>query len=400
MEDIFCEFCRIDTKKIIRGKQFPYCSKCCVSSSIIKEHAHNVIGRSYKSYLRKIELNERDPGASIYFLRKHCTRLKYDILVHRPHILFLLFYEGIKIAESIKGIGPKFTPHKIKMIEERELEERSALSFNRTSEKPNSIEKNFISYFIPLFETFLDFLERPLQYCHYLTVDHIARLREKAITDNITAKDCFSFTCFSQLNIFFDKVEAQNSLTIKELGDYMHCQQMADGRTIILKKTEHVNPFENRITSTDNKEFTRGVVKKLLDDYNTIAYEFKDLKKEALVKLIQKFAIFHPLANGNGRILYMLLLNIELIKLGEYPSLQVNPNNFECFERDTSTLKKNITKGQERFKEFIQLGYISYGTEFSTKVKVSDLEYQVSRCTPELQNKYRDLCLRYGSCGR
>lgn len=70
-------------------------------------------------------------------------------------------------------------------------------------------------------------------------------------------------------------------------------------------------------------------------------------KMVAIVTMIQRLERLHAFSDANCRTLCMTLLNLELIKHGLFPTIQTDPNYFDCLPVDA--LVAEIMAGQERF---------------------------------------------------
>jgi hypothetical protein len=101
---------------------------------------------------------------------------------------------------------------------------------------------------------------------------------------------------------------------------------------------------QNRNITADLQDIINGYLK--LSDSATSAEKLKNL-----LKFIQRLERRHPFKDGNCRLFCMLLLNLELIRMGQYPTIQNNPNYFDWMPIDA--LVNEVIQGQKRFCNYL-----------------------------------------------
>ncbi|RTK92237.1 MAG: hypothetical protein EKK61_05545 [Rickettsiales bacterium] len=118
-----------------------------------------------------------------------------------------------------------------------------------------------------------------------------------------------------------------------------------------------------KIIQNDSRFFeiaTEWSYEEKIKHYNTLHNQYKQNvvkpslnKLEVIVQFIQDIECMHFFADGNCRMIY-LLLNKELMKHGFDPVILFNPNEFDY--KTIKELIKEIEKGQQAFKYFIENG--------------------------------------------
>ena len=95
------------------------------------------------------------------------------------------------------------------------------------------------------------------------------------------------------------------------------------------------------------------IVNILIQKYsNSMAHAASDQEKiKAMVEMIRPLQRLHPFVDANGRTMFMLLLNRELVKHNMLPTIPDNPNDIDICSTDEAV--QGIQAGQARFKAVV-----------------------------------------------
>lgn len=332
-----------------------------------------------RGHLYKIEVNTGSSSASPAFFQEKEARFNRiegndlllsktkkiikDILQH-PLLISLLFFEGIKTNDPYKIFARKEGNYFIAMA--------GALyhTLHHLNEKI-SIEliNNLHLYCIQGVRGLNSNVEKGMHtssvYYRY-RYDHIAdkQLIVKAMQEMEQNKySGLSFNAFSpyenEKSIAVDRKERMGysvNFFIKKDKNYIKFSPAAGGECDYQAIAKGVNleaifiKSSNLTTDDDLKKTINAV----LLDYETDVKEAEkneDKIRLAIVKMVQNIERIHPFTDANGRTLDMLLLNRELIRHGQNPTLMDDPNNIDYL--DTKTIAMFVKIGQQRYEDLV-----------------------------------------------